>query len=150
MEIANFQGWGLLIGPPPRLASTPSLATLVSHGGGGVSLIGYRVPPLALTVRRVVVPAPPDIVRETWSERCGKRAPALQFRCWVGLEAPGPEVPFSAAYEDTDRPASLRFLPSTGAEPVHLPSSTRQSSSGIACFFPGLLSLVGRTSKKSV
>lgn len=137
MDITNFQGWGLLIVPPPArkhpFLSHPCLSWR------GVSLIGYRVPPLALTVRRVVVPAPPDIVRETWFERCGKHVTALQFCCWVGLEAPGPEVPFSAVCEDTDRPASLRFLPSTGAEPVHLPSSTCQSSSGIACFFPGLL-----------
>lgn len=41
MEIANFQGWGLLI-VPLLLASPPSLATLVSHGvgRGGISLIG--------------------------------------------------------------------------------------------------------------
>ena len=102
------------------------------------------MPLLALTVRRVMALAPPDIVRETWFERCGKRVPARQGHAlalpllgWA--EALGPEVPSSAVCEDTDRPASLWLLPSTGAEPVHLPSSTFQSSSGIACFFPSLL-----------
>ena len=76
--------------------------------------------------------------------------PRPQFCCWVGLAAAGPEVPSSAACEDSDRPACLRFPASTGAETVSLPSSTCQSSSGAVCFFPGLLQLAGRTSKKSV
>ena len=70
------------------------------------------MPPLALTVLRVMVLAPPDIVRETWSESCGKRVPAHQGHAlalpllgWA--EALGPEVPSSAVCEDTGCPASL-------------------------------------------
>lgn len=130
--------------PPPP--SHPCL----SWRGAAYQSHWIRVPPLALTVCRVVVLAPPDIARETRLERGGKRVPAPQLCCWVGLAAAGPEVPSSAACEDSDRPACLRFPASTGAETVSLPSSTCQSSSGAVCFFPGLLQLAGRTSKKSV
>lgn len=150
MEIADFQGWGLLIVCPLLARPLPQPPLSLMEGGAAYQSHWIRVPPLALTVRRVVVLAPPDIVRETQLERGGKHVPAPQLHCWVGLAAAGPEVPSSAACEDSDRPASLRYPASTGTKPVPLPSSTCQSSSGVACFFPGLFQLAGRTSKKSV
>ena len=45
MEIADFQGWGLLI-VNPLLASPPLPATLVSHGVGAAHQSHWiRVPP---------------------------------------------------------------------------------------------------------
>ena len=45
MEIADFQGWGLLI-VNPLLASPPPPATLVSHGVGAAHQSHWiRVPP---------------------------------------------------------------------------------------------------------
>lgn len=68
-------------GKPP----SPSHPCL-SWRGAAYQSHWIRVPPLALTVCRVVVLAPPDIARETRLERGGKRVPAPSSVAGLGWQ----------------------------------------------------------------
>ena len=124
MEIANFQGWRLLI-VPPLLTSPPSPATLVFHGvGRGVSVSldkecllwhllfagSWRWLHLTLSGRHGL--------KDVGSVCLPTRDTPLPFRCWVGLKHWAQSCPPLLCVR------TQTALPPCGSSPPRVPSQS--------------------------